>query len=179
MATPFIPTFNGWVIFHCMYAPHLLYLFICQWTFGLFQYLISIFSWRTWSYYSFWEKSSLRLKPSLKDSVWRALACFLDLMDEWVYLQGNLGDKTRGGWCPGRDRDWRSGGHGEWWGPYSHREAVCWAGGRTWVPRPETKPLLCSVPLRPGAWEPLRLSGLHLSRGVILTLDVCACDYLT
>ena len=24
--------FYGWIIFHCVYAPHLLYLFICQWT---------------------------------------------------------------------------------------------------------------------------------------------------
>ena len=30
----FIP-FYGWVIFHCMYVPHLLYSFICQWTFRL------------------------------------------------------------------------------------------------------------------------------------------------
>ena len=27
--------FNGWVIFHCIYVPHLLYLFICRWTFSL------------------------------------------------------------------------------------------------------------------------------------------------
>ena len=25
--------FNGWVIFHCIYAPHLLHPFLCQWTF--------------------------------------------------------------------------------------------------------------------------------------------------
>ena len=24
--------FYGWIVFHCVYAPHLLYLFICQWT---------------------------------------------------------------------------------------------------------------------------------------------------
>ena len=27
--------FDGWVIFHCLYVPHLLYLFICRWTFKL------------------------------------------------------------------------------------------------------------------------------------------------
>ena len=27
--------FNGWVIFHCMHIPHLLYLFLCWWTFTL------------------------------------------------------------------------------------------------------------------------------------------------
>jgi len=27
---------SGWVVFHCMYAPHLLYPFICHWTFRLF-----------------------------------------------------------------------------------------------------------------------------------------------
>ena len=27
--------FNGWVIFHCVYGPHLLYPFICWWTFRL------------------------------------------------------------------------------------------------------------------------------------------------
>ena len=27
--------FNGWVIFHCIYVPHLLYPFFCQWTFRL------------------------------------------------------------------------------------------------------------------------------------------------
>ena len=25
--------FNGCIIFHCIYVPHLLYLFLCQWTF--------------------------------------------------------------------------------------------------------------------------------------------------
>ena len=30
----FIP-FYGWVVFHCMYVLHLLYPFICQWTFRL------------------------------------------------------------------------------------------------------------------------------------------------
>ena len=29
-------SFYGWVIFRCMYVPHLLYLFICWWTFRLF-----------------------------------------------------------------------------------------------------------------------------------------------
>ena len=27
--------FNGWVIFHCIHVPHLLYLVLCQWTFRL------------------------------------------------------------------------------------------------------------------------------------------------
>ena len=27
--------FNGWVIFHCIYVPHLLYPFLCWWTFRL------------------------------------------------------------------------------------------------------------------------------------------------
>ena len=27
--------FNGWVIFHCIYVPHLLCPFLCQWTFRL------------------------------------------------------------------------------------------------------------------------------------------------
>ena len=33
--------FNGWIIFHCLCvcAPHLLYPFICQWTFRLLPYL--------------------------------------------------------------------------------------------------------------------------------------------
>ena len=30
----FVP-FYGWVIFHCIYLPHLLYPFICRWTFRL------------------------------------------------------------------------------------------------------------------------------------------------
>ena len=29
------PYFYGWVIFHCMYVPQLLYPFLCQWTFRL------------------------------------------------------------------------------------------------------------------------------------------------
>lgn len=79
--------------------------------------------------------------------MWRALACFLDFMDEWVYLQGNLEEKTSGGGCPGRDGEWRS-----WRVEVTQRsrEAVCRAGKRTRVPCPGTKPLLCSVPLRPG-----------------------------
>ena len=28
-------SFYGWVIFHCIYVPHLLYPFICRWTFRL------------------------------------------------------------------------------------------------------------------------------------------------
>ena len=28
-------SFNGWVIFHCIYVPHLLHLFLCQWTLSL------------------------------------------------------------------------------------------------------------------------------------------------
>ena len=28
-------TFYGWVIFHCIYIPHLLYPFLCWWTFRL------------------------------------------------------------------------------------------------------------------------------------------------
>ena len=28
-------SFYGWVIFHCIYVPHFLYPFICQWTFRL------------------------------------------------------------------------------------------------------------------------------------------------
>ena len=31
--------FYGWVIFHCIYVPHLLYPFICWWTFGCFHVL--------------------------------------------------------------------------------------------------------------------------------------------
>ena len=31
--------FNDWVIFHCMYVSHLLYLFICGWTFRCFSCL--------------------------------------------------------------------------------------------------------------------------------------------
>ena len=28
-------TFYGWLIFHCIYVPHLLYPFVCRWTFRL------------------------------------------------------------------------------------------------------------------------------------------------
>ena len=31
--------FYGWVIFHCIYIPHLLYPFLCQWTFSLLWWL--------------------------------------------------------------------------------------------------------------------------------------------
>ena len=31
--------FNAWVIFHCIYVPHLLYPFICWWTLGYFHVL--------------------------------------------------------------------------------------------------------------------------------------------
>ena len=31
--------FYGWLIFHCMYVPHLLYPFHCQWTLGCFHIL--------------------------------------------------------------------------------------------------------------------------------------------
>ena len=30
-------SFCGWVVFHCVYVPHLLYPFICWWTFRLFR----------------------------------------------------------------------------------------------------------------------------------------------
>ena len=30
-------SFYGLVVFHCIYIPHLLYLFICPWTFSLLQ----------------------------------------------------------------------------------------------------------------------------------------------
>ena len=33
---PYLILFNGWVIFHCIHVPHLLYPFLCQWTFRLF-----------------------------------------------------------------------------------------------------------------------------------------------
>ena len=32
---PYFILFYGWVIFHCLYVPHLLYQFICRWTFRL------------------------------------------------------------------------------------------------------------------------------------------------
>ena len=32
-------SFNGWVIFHCMYVPHLLYSSLCWWTLGSFHVL--------------------------------------------------------------------------------------------------------------------------------------------
>ena len=35
---PIFFPFYGCVIFHCLYAPHLLYSFICQWTFRLLSY---------------------------------------------------------------------------------------------------------------------------------------------
>ena len=35
--------FYGWVIFHCTYVPHLLYPFICRWTFsGCFHILATV-----------------------------------------------------------------------------------------------------------------------------------------
>ena len=34
--------FYGWVIFHCVYAPHLLYPLICQWTFRLLPILATV-----------------------------------------------------------------------------------------------------------------------------------------
>ena len=34
-ANGMISLFYGWVILHCTYVPHLLYLFICQWTLRL------------------------------------------------------------------------------------------------------------------------------------------------
>ena len=36
-ANGIISFFYGLVVFHCMYIPHLLYLFICPWTFSLLQ----------------------------------------------------------------------------------------------------------------------------------------------
>ena len=38
-ANEIILFFYGWVIFHRIYVPHLLNLFICQWTFGWFPCL--------------------------------------------------------------------------------------------------------------------------------------------
>ena len=35
-------SFNGWVIFHCIYVLHLLYPFTCQWTFRLFPCFLPI-----------------------------------------------------------------------------------------------------------------------------------------
>ena len=35
--------FNGWVIFHCIYEPHLLNTFLCWWTLGCF-YVLDIVS---------------------------------------------------------------------------------------------------------------------------------------
>ena len=35
----FSTLFNGWLIFHCIYVPHFLYPFLCQWTFRLLSYL--------------------------------------------------------------------------------------------------------------------------------------------
>ena len=34
--------FYSWVIFHCIYVPHLLYPFLCQWTLGCFHVLATI-----------------------------------------------------------------------------------------------------------------------------------------
>ena len=36
--------FYGWIIFHCMYVPHLLYPFICQWTSSSFHVLAIVYS---------------------------------------------------------------------------------------------------------------------------------------
>ena len=36
---PYFVLFYGQVVFHCIYVPHLLYLFICRWTFRLFPCL--------------------------------------------------------------------------------------------------------------------------------------------
>ena len=35
-------SFHSWVIFHCIYVLHLLYLFLCRWTFRLLPCLIYI-----------------------------------------------------------------------------------------------------------------------------------------
>ena len=52
--------FYDWVVFHCIYVPHLLYLFLCQWTFRLLPWLGNPKvcyneQWGTWMYlFKFW-----------------------------------------------------------------------------------------------------------------------------
>ena len=36
--------FFGWVIFHCIYTPHLLYPFLCWWTSGGFHVLTTVYT---------------------------------------------------------------------------------------------------------------------------------------
>ena len=36
--------FNGWVIFHCIYVPHLLCPFICWWTFRLLVHCSAVYN---------------------------------------------------------------------------------------------------------------------------------------
>ena len=38
----YLVPFNGWVIFYCVYIPHLLYPFSCQWTFRLLHVLVIV-----------------------------------------------------------------------------------------------------------------------------------------
>ena len=49
--------FNGWVIFHCVYVPQLLYPFICRWTSRLLPYnSVLVLQWTRWymCLFQFW-----------------------------------------------------------------------------------------------------------------------------
>ena len=37
---PICVPFYGWIIFHCVYVPHLVYPFLCPWTFSLFPCVV-------------------------------------------------------------------------------------------------------------------------------------------
>ena len=59
--------FNGWIILHCMYVPHL-YSFLCWWTFRLLPclgYLHTVLQWTLWCVYPFGLYFSLGICPGV------------------------------------------------------------------------------------------------------------------
>ena len=75
---------------------------------------MSIFSWRIWSYYSFWEKSSLRLKSKLFTQPKRFYVkgpCLLPWLYGWMDLStGKSGGEDQWRWVPWKRRVMESGG---------------------------------------------------------------------
>ena len=89
--------FCGWVVFHCIYGPHLLYPFFCQWMFRLLasQAGSSFSLWLCWSRILRPVVSHLPIydcRPSCSDTHWVVISVLKELSSfairdhlEWLF----------------------------------------------------------------------------------------------
>ena len=75
LQTTLFYSFYGWVIFHCIYVPHLLYPFICPWPFRLLPCLGYWYSYNVSKTFCNEQTQLLRSHGSLSNSCWASYPC--------------------------------------------------------------------------------------------------------